>query len=165
MGTINVDNIKDNAGGENVHMAGAVLQVVQAIDTTQEANSSSSYSTAIATSITPKFSDSKVLITVSGMCAPDTNNQLGFKLLRGSTEIGAGTGASSNNYLFGVGTTQSDFEMTPFSHTHLDSPTTTASTTYTLQYAAINGTGKLGGRADNTDNSGATTITLIEIGQ
>ena len=99
------------------------------------------------------------------MATPDTNNQVGFKLLRGSTEIGAGTGASVQNYLFGIGTTQSDFEMTPFAHTHLDSPATTASTTYTLQYAAINGTAKLGGRADNTDNSGATTITLIEIGQ
>ena len=165
MSTLKANNIKDIAGGENVHMAGAVLQVVQAIDQTQEANSSNSYSTAISTSITPKFSDSKVLITVSGMCAPDTSNQLGFKLLRGSTEIGAGTGGTVNNYLFGVGTTQSDFEMTPFSHTHLDSPSTTASTTYTLQYAALNGTGKLGGRADNTDNSGATTITLIEVGQ
>ena len=165
MSTLKANNIKDIAGGENVHMAGAVLQVVQAIDQTQEANSSNSYSTAIATSITPKFSDSKVLITVSGMCAPDTSNQLGFKLLRGSTEIGSGTGGTVNNYLFGVGTTQSDFEMTPFSHTHLDSPSTTASTTYTLQYAALNGTGKLGGRADNTDNSGATTITLIEVGQ
>jgi len=165
MSTLKANNIKDIAGGENVHMAGAVLQVVQAIDQTQEANSSNSYSTAISTSITPKFSDSKVLITVSGMCAPDTSNQLGFKLLRGSTEIGAGTGGTVNNYLFGVGTTQSDFEMTPFSHTHLDSPATTASTTYTLQYAALNGTGKLGGRADNTDNSGATTITLIEVGQ
>ena len=165
MSTLKANNIKDIAGGENVHMAGAVLQVVQAIDQTQEANSSNSYSTAISTSITPKFSDSKVLITVSGMCAPDTSNQLGFKLLRGSTEIGAGTGGTVNNYLFGVGTTQSDFEMTPFSHTHLDSPATTASTTYTLQYSALNGTGKLGGRADNTDNSGATTITLIEVGQ
>ena len=141
MSTLKANNIKDIAGGENVHMAGAVLQVVQAIDQTQEANSSNSYSTAISTSITPKFSDSKVLITVSGMCAPDTSNQLGFKLLRGSTEIGAGTGGTVNNYLFGVGTTQSDFEMTPFSHTHLDSPSTTASTTYTLQYAALNGTG------------------------
>ena len=165
MSTLKANNIKDIAGGENVHMAGAVLQVVQAIDQTQEANSSNSYSTAISTSITPKFSDSKVLINVSGMCAPDTSNQLGFKLLRGSTEIGSGTGGTVNNYLFGVGTTQSDFEMTPFSHTHLDSPSTTASTTYTLQYAALNGTGKLGGRADNTDNSGATTITLIEVGQ
>ena len=165
MSTLKANNIKDIAGGENVHMAGAVLQVVQAVDTTQEANSSNTYSTAISTSITPKFSDSKVLINVSGMATPDTNNQVGFKLLRGSTEIGAGTGASVQNYLFGIGTTQSDFEMTPFAHTHLDSPATTASTTYTLQYAAINGTAKLGGRADNTDNSGATTITLIEIGQ
>ena len=165
MSTLRANNIRDMHGGENVHMTGAVLQVVQAIDTTQEANSSNSYSTAISTAITPKFSDSKILINVSGMAAPDTNNQVGFKLLRGSTEIGSGTDGSFQNYLFGIGTTQSDFEMTPFAHTHLDSPATTASTTYTLQYAALNGTGKLGGRADNTDNSGATTITLIEIGQ
>ena len=64
MGTINVDNIKDNAGGENVHMAGAVLQVVQAIDTTQEANASSGLKTATNTYITHEIFFTLFIITL-----------------------------------------------------------------------------------------------------
>jgi hypothetical protein len=141
------------------------VQVKQNVLTTQLANSSNTASDVVTHTITPTYTSSAILITCTGMGTPDTSNALYFRLLRDSTEIGSGTGADYNNVIQGMGTTQSDFEMTPFSIQFLDTPSTTSQITYKLQARANNGTAKVGGRADNNDNAVPTYITLMEIAQ
>ena len=162
MSTLRVDNLRGQTADGNYRY---IVQVRQNVLSTQLANSSNTPSDVVTHTITPTYTSSAILITCTGMGTPDTNNALYFRLLRDSTEIGSGTGADHNNVIQGMGTTQSDFEMTPFSIQFLDTPSTTSQITYKLQARANNGTAKVGGRADNTDNAIPTYITLMEIAQ
>ena len=162
MSTLRVDSIRGQTTGGGYRY---IVQVKQNVLTTQLANSSNTASDVVTHTITPTYTSSAILITCTGMGTPDTSNALYFRLLRDSTEIGSGTGADHNNVIQGMGTTQSDFEMTPFSIQFLDTPSTTSEITYKLQARANNGTAKVGGRADNNDNAVPTYITLMEIAQ
>lgn len=162
MSTLRVDNLRGQTADGTYRY---IVQVRQNVLSTQLANSSNTASDVVTHTITPTYTSSAILITCTGMGTPDTNNALYFRLLRDSTEIGSGTGGSSNNVIQGMGTTQSDFEMTPFSIQFLDTPSTTSEITYKLQARANNGTAKVGGRADNDDNAVPTYITLMEIAQ
>ena len=147
---------------------GAVIQVVQGEVLTQITNSSSSYGSVVSQAITPKFSSSKILIQCSGCATPQADNALYFKLLRGSTEIGSGTGGTYN--VIGAltnpsGHSNNSFDVKGWTIQFLDSPSTTSATTYQLQAAAVNGTAKIGGRQDNTDIAVPSRITLMEISQ
>ena len=96
--TLTVDNIVGATTAANVKLpAGCVLQVVQGETLTQITNSSSSYGSVVDASITPKFSSSKILIQCSGCATPQGGNALYFKLFRGSTEIGSGSGGDYYN--------------------------------------------------------------------
>ena len=170
MSTLSVDTIQGQTTAANVKFpAGSVLQVVQGEVLTQIANTSSSYGDVVTKAITPKFSSSKILIQCSGCATPQGNNALYFKLLRGSTEIGSGTGGGYYNVIGALtnpsGHSTDAFDVKGFSIQFLDSPATTSATTYKLQAAAVNGTAKIGGRQDNTDIAVPTRITLMEISQ
>jgi len=135
--------------------AGSVLQVVNATSTNSVSTTSASYTdTGLSASITPKSSSSKVLVIVSmGRIYSDaTATYPTFNLVRGATQIlefdnitgyGAGAaagGATSTNYL--------------------DSPATTSSTTYKVQFkrSAGSGTVQIGWNVNAT-----ATMTLMEI--
>ena len=90
-----VDKLEGKTTSGTIQMpAGHVIQVLQGEVLTQITNSSSSYGSVVSQAITPKFSSSKILIQCSGCATPQASNALYFKLLRGSTEIGSGTGAA-----------------------------------------------------------------------
>ena len=165
---LKADKIEGVTASGTVQMpAGHVVQVVQGEVLTQISNSSSSYGDVVTQAITPKFSSSKILIQCSGCATPQTGNALYFKLFRGSTEIGSGSGGGYYNVagaLTNPGNSE-HFDVKSFSIQHLDSPSTTSATTYKLQAAATNGTAKIGGRQDNTDIAVPTRITLMEIAQ
>ena len=168
--TLTVDNIVGATTAANVKLpAGCVLQVVQGETLTQITNSSSSYGSVVEQSITPKFSSSKILIQCSGCATPQGGNALYFKLFRGSTEIGSGSGGDYYNVAGALtnpsGHTTDAFDVKGFSIQHLDSPSTTSAITYQLQAAATNGTAKIGGRQDNNDIAVPSRITLMEISQ
>ena len=170
MSTLSVDTIQGQTTAANVKFpAGSVLQVVQGEVLTQIANTSSSYGDVVTKAITPKYNNSKILIQCSGCATPQGNNALYFKLLRGSTEIGSGTGGGYYNVIGALtnpsGHSTDAFDVKGFSIQFLDSPATTSATTYKLQAAAVNGTAKIGGRQDNTDIAVPTRITLMEISQ
>ena len=170
MSTLSVDTITGQTTAANVKFpAGSVLQVVQGEVLTQIANTSSSYGDVVTKAITPKYNNSKILIQCSGCATPQGNNALYFKLLRGSTEIGSGTGGGYYNVIGALtnpsGHSTDAFDVKGFSIQFLDSPATTSATTYKLQAAAVNGTAKIGGRQDNTDIAVPTRITLMEISQ
>ena len=100
---------------------------------------------------------------------PQGGNALYFKLFRGSTEIGSGSGGDYYNVAGALtnpsGHTTDAFDVKGFSIQHLDSPSTTSATTYKLHAAATNGTAKIGGRQDNNDIAVPSRITLMEISQ
>ena len=171
---LHVDSIKDSGGTGNVHMAGAVLQVVQTVKTDTTSFESTSYTdvTGVSVAITPKFATSKVLVQVS------ITGELGddswathFRLMRGSTPIAIGDAAGSR--------TQASFSIDSYgagslsivsAHFHfLDSPSTTSATTYKLQGLSGDGifyVGRNQGDSNGFENARVpTVITAMEIGQ
>lgn len=130
--------------------SGSALQVVNGTTTTQTASSSSTYVTSSLTAtITPKSSSSKILVLVSISLYNDTTGgEIGLRLVRDSTTVltntQAKTGATAVCYV-------------PFMH--LDSPSTTSSTVYTIHFARTGGTGTVYTQV----NSAASSITVVEI--
>lgn len=139
--------------------AGTVLQVVNTPYSTTVSSSSATWAdTGLAASITPTSSSSKILVLVdmAGCNKNATNTYLQLRLLRNSTTLYqfddlSGYTNSAQYNAFGSPSTN-----------YLDSPATTSSTTYKVQFA--NG-GAVGGVAINNTFSGTSTstITLMEI--
>ena len=129
---------------------GTVLQVVNGTTTTQTASSSSTYVTSSLTAtITPKSSSSKILVLVSISLYNDTTGgEIGLRLVRDSTTVLTNTQAKT-------GTTAVWY--VPFMH--LDSPSTTSSTVYTIHFARTGGTGTVYTQV----NSATSSIVLMEI--
>jgi len=166
MSTLRVDSIRgQTADGVNKY----VVQVLQGELLTQTTSSSNTYADIVTQTITPKFATSKILIQCSAIGNAQGNNAVYLKLFRDTTEIGSGTGGGYYNVIGAITTpTHSSgdgFDVKGISIQYLDSPNTTSSVTYKLQFAAFNGTGKIGGRQGNTDIAVPTRITLMEIAQ
>ena len=108
--------------------AGHVIQTVQhSASSTNTTTSSSFVDTTCTGAITPKYSTSKILITVSGgmegTAGGGTTETSEWKLFRGSTQVESSTNGkriymTANYYV-------------PLHSVFLDSPATTNSTTYT----------------------------------
>ena len=142
----------NNATTQN--SAGSVIQVVSVSSVPTFTSTSSSYAaTSIAASITPKFSTSKILITVTGgiLYGSTTNSQFWLTVYRGGSNIASGNRGFQQSWVNGA-TWES-----PINISYLDSPATTSSTTYTL-YGATNGTVYI-----NSGDQTTATITLMEI--
>ena len=141
--------------------AGQVLQVVNATYSTYTTSSSNAYaSTGLSAAITPKFSTSKILCIVNMVsCTKEsgTGSALFFQLLRGATsiivfeKIGAYNGAAQFN---GVGTCACNY---------LDSPATTSSTTYSVQFANGGGGALVSFNNYLAAPPPTSTMTLMEI--
>ena len=106
-----------------------VLQIVGAQTSTQVTHNSTTYSsTFITATITPQFNTSKimVMVTVNGTVkgAENSGNALNFQLLRGATEI------YTVKDLHYTGTALQITGSCAFNF--LDSPATTAATTYLI---------------------------------
>jgi hypothetical protein len=137
--------------------SGSVLQVVQNTTTSQvDTTSVSLADTGLSASITPLSSSSKILVMANmcGLSKSAANAYMGLRLLRGASTIflfatQAGfTSSSSVNSWGGDGVN------------YLDSPATTSSTTYKIQFNNAGlGTVYIN---DGTSLNGCT-ITLMEI--
>jgi hypothetical protein len=136
--------------------AGNVIQVVSANLTSVASTTSTSFvDTGLTASITPTSASSKilVLVTASGLEKPSSSGEsISLSLVRNSTDIFGQT-----NIMYS--TTAMSF-VVESSMVYLDSPPTTSSTTYKLQFR-----GRLGGTVKiNQDNSyDYSSITLLEI--
>jgi hypothetical protein len=98
------------------------------------------------------------------MVSGNSTDDCFFNIVRNSTAIGQGTGASNNQSLY-LRLTDS---LVPESVSidFLDSPSTTSATTYKMQWRTRVGTLFLNNRAYETSgfvNSGISTITVMEI--
>ena len=134
--------------------AGKVLQVVSFSTSATTSTSSTSYvATSLTATITPKFSNSKILVFVNGG-ELDTNGNgqaIYGTIYRNSTNL---AGAAGTNDAYG---TSSRIQV-PISAAYLDQPATTSATTYTYYI-------KTGGAYTIYLNANAVTctISLLEI--
>ena len=151
--------------------AGSVLQVVQGETTALTVFQTASWTdTGLSATITPKFSNSKILVNVIinwGM--EELGRNLSSRLVRDATPVGNGTG-TGNRQAFGH-TEQSvvghQYLIVQHIVNFLDSPSTTSAITYKTQVIQ-NATGAniyLNRSHDNTAAQANTrsTITLTEI--
>ncbi len=137
---------------------GKVLQVVYANYATQTSNSTSTYAdTGLTASITPSSASSKVLVLVTVFAAKsDANslNRIAMNLVRGSTQVIEWL----DDYGFFTATAMRFYGT--FSFNYLDSPSSTSSLAYKVQFKNIANVAAVEAQAGNVDSS----MTLIEIG-
>lgn len=162
----------DSAG--NIKNSGAVVQVQQTTTTTLSAVSAASFaSVGLDVNITPKFADSKILITVCGCFGHSQDTYGGARLFRDSTAIGGGSDAGSRpGYSFAINERSADapFEAYMASYTFLDSPATTSQITYSLKLIKFYGTAITCNKSYNDNDASygwrtMSTITVQEIAQ
>jgi hypothetical protein len=147
--------------------AGSVLQVVQVVAFTQQATTSNTYTdiTGMSVSITPTSATSKILaiVNVNGVYAGQRIAGVQTRLVRGSTSIAFG------DCYAGYQDAAGDQCIGSVVMQILDSPATTSSTTYKVQFRArTNGTSVIVNINDApniqiNDNATNSAITLMEI--
>ena len=182
-GTVLAADIADGsvtAGKLAAGVGGKVLQVVQTVKSDTASSTSATFTdiSGMSASITPSSASNKILvffdIGISGGGGSSGNPGM-IKLLRGSTSIYIGDAAGSRER--GYGGTSADsayygdyYTVRKMTGVYLDSPSTTSSTTYKIQFRA-NTTGTTnvylnttGDTADNANNiRTASSVTLMEI--
>jgi len=164
--------VTDASGNLSFAGTGKILQVVQTFktdSTSQSGNSSTVFYdiSGMSVSITPSSSSNKVLVMWTAQLASSGASGRGniIRLLRGSTEIGSGTGGSSTNGQVYHRTVQYNPETKNMMY--LDSPNTTSETTYKLQWS-VEGSGGSATTYYLNDNSGGSFgitshITVMEV--
>ena len=114
-------------------LGGKVLQVVQATSSTQVSSNSTSYTdVGISASITPSSASNKVLIIFSCSSGNSTSQESKFNIVRGATGLSTGDGFSYTYDSAGM-------HRNHVNIAYLDSPSTTSSTTYKMQYKTGSG--------------------------
>jgi hypothetical protein len=97
-----------------------------------------------------------------GVVGTQSSAPANFYIVRNSTIIGNGAGAT-NNISAGVYQAAGTGFYDALSFTFLDSPATTSATTYKVQVSADTATIYIGRRVSDTFVGGACTITVMEI--
>jgi len=144
---------------------GSVLQVVSTTKVDVTSSTSATYAdiTGMSVSITPTSATSKILVMFSANTSDSagTNNTL-LRLVRNSTNLAVGTEGTSNN---GTNFIRVPDNLTVYCAcmNFLDSPATTSSTTYKLQWVVPTGTIYLNRRGSDTNFGTSSTITVMEI--
>ena len=176
--SLTIDSSGNLSASANVHYSGGVIQLVSntSSDTPTLASVNFLEFTALSTSITPKFSSSKIFVSINicvGNANDDNYNQ--FRLLRDSTAIGlglSGQGGSAQATFSNNGPyTHATYEIHSSSYSTLDSPSTTSQVTYKLFARAMSTTTRtmLFNRPNNVDDANrsttTSTMTLMEIAQ
>ncbi len=137
--------------------AGHILQIVEGTLTVQSTTSSTSYvDSGLNASITPSSASNKILI-LSNMQACRSSqggaSGLGLRVVRDSTPLYT-PGANHNVYWGASG------GYIPWNDQYLDSPNTTSSLTYKIQYASYSGSYSV---IVNQGGQFRSSITLLEI--
>tara|TARA_Y100000022_G_scaffold108071_1_gene93320 strand:+ start:444 stop:1004 length:561 start_codon:yes stop_codon:yes gene_type:complete len=186
MSTLFVNNLNTASGttiqvpaGKVLHQAGSIIQVVQTAKTdTFTAGNNTAFAdiTGMSVSITPKFSNSKIMIWTSLTGEVQNNTYCAhFRLMRGSTAIGIGDANSSaprGSFHLDSYASGGSLAMITASFHFMDSPATTSATTYKVQVQVPNGSGNTYIGRNHSDNNGTagpgrypSIITAMEIAQ
>ena len=135
--------------------SGSVLQVVQQAYTAFGTTSSTSYSdTGLTLNITPKFSTSKILIQVGMELALNgTSNSISSQIVRNGSSL-----ITQERCLLSSANTSANVFFQ-----YLDSPATTSTLTYKIQWASLSGNLVRINDWQTADNKALSSITLMEI--
>ena len=158
-------------------MSGGIIQVKSATKTDTQSISgtgSSADITGLSVSITPTRSDSKILVMYSVNAGATEGGYNGaLNLFRDSTQIYLGDAASNRarvSNLISISNTGggTDYNMVHLSGHHLDSPSTTSSTTYKLQLKNLSSESLYINQSKNDGDQTyiartASSITVMEI--
>ena len=152
---------------------GSVLQVVSATKTDTATTTGTSFVdiTGLSVSITPSSASNKVLIIFNAYISNATaGTRFAARLVRNSTNIAIADAAGSRTQATTGGCTvnATNGEMWGNSMNFLDSPATTSSTTYKIQYASIDGGTTVINRGSGDPDSTSilrtvSSITVMEI--
>jgi hypothetical protein len=155
---------------------GKILQVVQTVKTdTSSTNSVNSFGdiSGMSVAITPSSTGSKILVMVDMRLSTNTNRNITYRLMRGSTAIYVGDSAGSRTQATGGIrlTDDAKYDMQSETAIFLDSPSTTSATTYKVQWTqtyASSGESMYINRSymdadDNDRVRGASSITVQEV--
>ena len=181
MSTLYVDTINEKTTGNGIYVPGHVVQVKQTVfkDTfSTSIGSGFAEVTGLRCSITPKSTNSKILVRLSLVIASQYWQVRG-RILRDGTVIDGALGNTrgnrtrvSFNYIkYGGGDTTSIYDMAGVPVEYLDSPATTSSVEYSLDIGGYSASYTVYVNKSHTDNNGAdydgtpmSTMTLMEIG-
>ena len=132
--------------------SGTILQVVNSSASTVITSSGGAVAVVLNPSITPKFSNSKILVMTS-VCVTwvtSSNAYTGAFLYRGTT-----SGTLLSDLYQAIGSAVNGYAA--YAHNYLDSPATTSATTYTL---AIN---RASSGTTSVSTNSTYSMTLMEI--
>ncbi len=134
---------------------GRILQVVSVNRTGETSTTSTSFTdvSGLSVAITPTFSTSKVFIFYTGSAGNDGSQESYLTLVRNSTNLGNGNAGFMRIWFSG----SSGYHFGGFSMSYLDSPSTTASTTYKVQFRTTSGI-VYASAGNSTD-----TLTVMEV--
>ena len=150
--TLTVDNIVGATTADNVHIPGAMVQILEAEYSTQTNVTATSYfDLGLSVTITPKFATSKIFVITNVHCYMNGTGFVSVKVVRGSTDIVESE--RPHGY--------TDNSAAMVSLTKLDSPATTSPTTYKIQVKAISPSST----PRVNDGGGPSRITVMEIAQ
>ena len=155
-------------GAAWVALGGKWGQIVQSVKSNTFSTTSTSFAdiTDMAVTITPTSASSTVLVLVSSNIGISGNIVATQRLLRDSTVIFAGTAAGTRPLGFAMAAIVEATQSFTSSAVFLDSPATTAATTYKTQMRVNAGTAYVnqnGRDTDGLDPRLASSITAIEI--
>lgn len=166
-GIVDTDMLASNAVTSSLLPAGSVLQVVQSVYSTYTTSTSTTFvDSGITASITPSSGSSKILIFLNpnvGIFRNATGVHGSINIVRNSTQVYQVDGPKLSA---GVASDGYTILNTLSCVTYLDSPSTTSSTTYKMQYRVTpnsnSGTIRLNDYITTTGDS-KSSITLMEI--
>jgi len=172
MSIIRTNQITDTSGNGTPSfpngIAGSVLQVKNAILTTQFSFTNTSFAdiTGLTVTITPISSSSKMLITAHlGAVSGGGSHAQMFGFVRDSTVIGQSTASATTLAAFGQYYGSNTQYFAPMSGQVLDEPNTTNQITYKLQGKTSGSTTFINRWAADASQFGfSSNITVMEIG-
>ena len=155
---------------EDAGVGGKVLQVLQTVKTSETSTTSTSYvdTTGMSVSITPTSASNKILVIANlNFGTPNSTHRIHTQLTGGNS--GNYIGDTNSSLIRGAATavnrTSDSYGQTATNINYLDSPSTTSSITYKIQWRVSGDTGYLNrpGTIDSIGGSNASSITVMEI--
>ena len=140
--------------------AGKIIQVVNAVNTTQSTHNSATAADLLTAAITPSSTTSKIFVQAVIPFTNANDGDASFFVDRDSTRLPS---SGITSALINTGGATNNNAMMSMTATYIDSPSSTSELTYKLKVVTANATMYINRRGLNTGFTGATTLTLMEI--
>ena len=149
---------------DTLKRAGNILQVVQTVktDTATTTSTDTFVDTGLSVSITPSSASNKILVTANLSFSGGDNQNIAWRLVRGSTDIYLGDADGSRTRASGAVRVASnqDAEHQNVTSIFLDSPNTTSATTYKIMWCRTYTTSTIymNRSSEDTNNNDRTRV-------